>query len=859
MSLTLDELLAEVASAPSVTPADQDPRLGTMVGPYKIQKRLGRGGMGTVYLARDTRLQRDVALKMLHDESPLACQELLREARRAATVSHASIAQVFDVNEDAPPYIAMEFVEGDSLHERITSSPPGPEESLRILGETADAVAALHAQGIVHRDLTPRNIALTADGHLKILDFGIAMPLEDSGTSSKPESILYAGTERYVAPERTDGRPPSAKEDVFSIGVLAQDLFGHEPPPVVAELLERCRSPDEAMRPSDLRDVARQLHEAQAPKAKRRASTAAVSMGAVLAVCALVAGIYSMTGLAHIPETAPRTARHESEVPTQAATGAPPTRLTFYSEDQSIRAMSRNGDVFLVTDTLGVSRFNGDSESERLVLPQGFRATSAHETAVGVLVLGVTREVGDAYYYSDGESSRVAIDGPVHSLTVAHGGRRVAIVESNTIHVGTLDDERHTLLDAESPLLQVQAEVSFDQPVAWSPDDERLLLMTWEGGTARLEEVEVATGERRAVFESENLVGRLGTYAFTYFDNDTVAFTMREPNGAGVGIYVLSLLRGAEPRLVARFPTAIQELHWCPSRASFRFVAYDPDYKIYRRLLTEDEPQRMTFSDHRDWVTSFSTDGEDIHFSRMTHVGSRAFTVPRLSPSSEVAVVLESAADLPSPTRALRAGLDTWLAFLPREDGRHELLRIGSAGTHSIALLEATPGRWRHAPPFGAQVRQGGGRLFFGTSTKETLQVSEVDGHNLHERFIVEGSDRHSWFVFAVSQDSERFAYRDAGGVVLTDQDGLVTRRISRSSEVLQSAGFLRDRSLIVSAASARQFSLFHINGETDETTVLASSYHRWFGSVATSPTRDEVAYTTVGWDTDVFELTLSP
>ena len=284
MSLTLDELLAEVASAPTVTPADQDPRLGTMVGPYKVQERLGRGGMGTVYLARDTRLERDVALKMLHDESAVACGELLREARRAATVSHASIAQVFDVSEEAPPYIAMELVEGDSLHERLTKDPPGPEESLRILGDTADAIAALHAQGIVHRDLTPRNIALTADGHLKILDFGIAMPFGNRDPQKGPESILYAGTERYVAPERAHGRAPSAKEDVFSIGVLASDLFAHAPPPqAVVEILARCRSADESKRPSDLRVVAKQLravHDAPKP----RSATPLIAAASLLAM-----------------------------------------------------------------------------------------------------------------------------------------------------------------------------------------------------------------------------------------------------------------------------------------------------------------------------------------------------------------------------------------------------------------------------------------------------------------------------------------------------------------------------------------------------------------------------------------------
>lgn len=851
MSLTLDELLAEVASAPSVIPADQDPRLGMMVGPYKVRERLGRGGMGTVYLARDTRLQRDVALKMLHDESPLACQELLREARRAATVSHASIAQVFDVNEEPPPYIAMELVEGDSLHDRITKNPPGPEESLRILGDTTEAIAALHAQGIVHRDLTPRNIALTEDGRLKILDFGIAMPLGRSEAQADPESILHAGTERYVAPERAKGGAPSAKEDVFSIGVLASDLFAKEPPPqAVAALLARCRSPDEAERPSDLNAVAKALRAVHAtPKPKRTKSlTAGFSLAA--AVAALAA--YMMATAPAQPDGPPHV-----EIPPEvhAPADAEPTRLTFYAEDQSIQELSGDDDTFLVTDIRGVSRFDRDNESERIPLPPSFRATSAHQTSSGVLVLGVSQEERDAYYYADGEASRVRVDSYIDGLSIAHDGRQVALLEANSIRIGVLDEEHETLLQSESPVLLRVEDGFADQPVSWSPDDERLLVLTFQDARGQLLELDVTSGKRRTVFESPALLGRLGTYAFTYVDDDTIAFSMREPNDASVGIYTLSLSNGAQPRLVGRVPTAIQSLHWCTSRGTFRFIAYDADYKIYHRVLAEDEPQRLTFSDHQDWVTGFSMDGEDIHFSRMTDTSSRAFSVSRSSPSSEVPLVLDATEALPNPTRALQQGPDTWLAFVPREDARHELVRVSPEGTESLADIEATPGRWR-APPFGVQLRRSSERTFFGKSLNDVLQVSELDGTNLREHFSV-GDAFVNWFVFAVSHDAERFVYRELDGLLLTDSEGVVLRRIQAEGfDGLQSADFLRDGSLIVTAGDSRQFSLLRVDVDTGETMLLASSYHRWFGGVATSPTRDEFAYTTVGWDTDVFEIT---
>ncbi|MFK8002154.1 MAG: LpqB family beta-propeller domain-containing protein [Polyangiales bacterium] len=851
MSFTLDELLAEVASAPSVTPADQDPRLGTMVGPYKVQERIGRGGMGTVYLARDTRLERDVALKMLHDESPLACRELLREARRAATVSHASIAQVYDVNEAPPPYIAMELVKGDSLEERITKNPPGAVESLRILSDTTEAIAALHAKGIVHRDLTPRNIALTEDGRLKILDFGIAMPLgRGTQTEAESESILHAGTERYVAPERANGEAPSAKEDVFSIGVLALDLFAKTAPPkAVAALLERCRSPSVAERPSDLALIAKELRSAQAP-APRRATPPLVFIA--IAVAALVAFVWMR------PQPAVEDVRPPEPPPETIATAdAELARLTFYAEDQSILELSGSGTTFLVTDTRGVSRFDDNNESERFALAPGFRPTSAHETRSGVLVLGTSGEERNAYYYSEGAATRVPLDTNIEGLRVAHDGQRVALLEPTRIRVGVLDSDRQTLLRPDSVVtLQVDGAFSVDA-ASWSPDDQRLLILNMQDGRGRLEELDATSGKRRTVFESPALLGRLATYAFTYVDDDTIAFSMREPNDASVGLYTLSLSRAEEPHLVAHIPTAIQSLSWCSERAAFRFIAYEADYKIYRQVLGEDDALRMTFSDHQDWVTGFSADGEDIHFSRMTPSGSRAFSVPRSSPSSEVPLSLEATEELPYPTRVLEQGHDGWLAFVPRADAQHELLRVTPEATHSLAEVEATPGRWR-APPFGVELRRSGERTFYGRSHGNVLEILELEGTALRERFQVENVFI-NWFVFAVSGDAERFVFRDLNGLFLANEEGVVLQRIEAGDfDGLQSADFLPDGSLIVAAGSARQFSLLHVNVSTGETVLLASSHHRWFGGVAASPVRDEFAYTSVGWDTDVYEVALS-
>src|SRR5437660_10059949 len=155
---------------------------GTKLGRYEIRSKIGEGGMGEVYLAQDTKLDRKVALKILPAEVAShrdRMERFIREAKSAAALSHPNIAQIFEIGEEAGThFITMEFIDGETLREKIHQEGTPLRKLLRLLQHAAEGLAKAHAAGIVHRDLKPDNIMVTRDGHAKILDFGLAKLIE---------------------------------------------------------------------------------------------------------------------------------------------------------------------------------------------------------------------------------------------------------------------------------------------------------------------------------------------------------------------------------------------------------------------------------------------------------------------------------------------------------------------------------------------------------------------------------------------------------------------------------------------------------------------------------------------------------
>ena len=223
----VDRMPELLAPADSDAPGHDDQPLaqGAVVGPYTIVRELGRGGMGRVYLAKDDRLGRTVALKALapHLVRDVSQRERLRrEARAAASLTHPGICTVYALEEiDGELYIATEFVDGHTLRDEIESGQPPPGEMLaRTARDLAEALASAHARGIVHRDLKPENIMRTSDGRLKILDFGLARIESVQENVRVTRTGVMVGTPAYMAPEQLHHGQVDARADVFAYGVV---------------------------------------------------------------------------------------------------------------------------------------------------------------------------------------------------------------------------------------------------------------------------------------------------------------------------------------------------------------------------------------------------------------------------------------------------------------------------------------------------------------------------------------------------------------------------------------------------------------------------------------------------------------
>lgn len=213
---------------------------GSRIGPYEIHSPLGEGGMGVVYRARDTKLQRDVALKLLSDHfarDPDRLARFEREAHVLASLNHPNIAQIYGLEDSTDRLcIVMELVEGETLAERLRRGPMPLDEALRAAKQVTEALEAAHERGVMHRDLKPANIKVTPDGNIKVLDFGLAKPFDERAradasnsptlvTAGPSQANVILGTAAYMSPEQARGQAADARSDIFAFGCVLYEML----------------------------------------------------------------------------------------------------------------------------------------------------------------------------------------------------------------------------------------------------------------------------------------------------------------------------------------------------------------------------------------------------------------------------------------------------------------------------------------------------------------------------------------------------------------------------------------------------------------------------------------------------------
>ncbi len=376
---------------------------GTTLGPYRVLEKLGEGGMGDVYRARDPKLNRDVALKVLPEDfaqDPERLARFKREAQVLASLNHPNIAAIYGLEDSGEKHaLVLELVEGPTLQDRISQGAIPLDEALPIAKQIAEALEAAHEQAIIHRDLKPANIKVTPEGVVKVLDFGLAKALEPeqteadaansptmSMTAAATKMGMIMGTAAYMSPEQAKGRPVDKRTDIWAYGVvlfemltgrqafggtdisetlaavLRQDMdwadLPSTTPPVIRKLLRRCLTRDRKNRLADMSDARLDIADAdgQADPAES-AGTTVVAQPAlwqrpvplVVGVAALVAAtalaVWSLVGSS--PAELPSITRFTVALPDGQSVASNSSRNVAISPSGSHIVYAANGRLYL--------------------------------------------------------------------------------------------------------------------------------------------------------------------------------------------------------------------------------------------------------------------------------------------------------------------------------------------------------------------------------------------------------------------------------------------------------------------------------------------------------------------------------
>ncbi len=612
------------------------------LGPYEILEPIGKGGMGEVYKARDTRLHRTIAIKILPRDrvaDPNRKGRFMQEARAASALNHPNIITLFDIaSGDGIDYLVMEYVPGKSLDTFISAKALPLAEVIRYVKEIAAALAAAHAAGIVHRDIKPANVMVASDGHVKVLDFGLAKLAEpaqgpDSDTLTSEAALtgtgVIMGTTAYMSPEQASARPVDQRTDIFSLGVMLYEMLAgrkpfsgksqidtmhaiiNDPPPPLTgypselqDILDRALAKDPKDRYHHAADLALDLTRLAArprvPAAALRSSTSRWPLAAIAALALLFAlGLWQLATEPQQPDMSryrlrPFAAEEYAEL------------FPSWSPDsKSLAYVAQRGPVWELT----VKSLDGSP-------PSVLAHNNSPPGAIGIASISWTPDSARLYYMQT-----VGISyGPIFS--VARAGGEPQQVMDGFADAAVLSPDGHTLaalmregqngeqkrvLTLTSPPGSAPKRIrtiegsSHQSRIAWSPDGSRIMLWSQE---PQFWMIDVRTGETKA-FQSPDPEPIM--FSLSFLDNRRIILSWPrkdDPSEARTDLWSLDTVTG-RMNLVLPSTESLTDPVLSPNGRSLAFTSGSLDMDLMEFPLDGRPPRPLVATPHweddADW------------------------------------------------------------------------------------------------------------------------------------------------------------------------------------------------------------------------------------------------------------------